>query len=92
MPPNPPNKMRRFAPRDTSRKLDVYFTPILSPPGMFEHGFTSLACVFVIYIITQYFLKFCPKTCVDKRHALSFYRGIHPPPPAMIYATSVNKP
>ena len=32
MPPNPPRKARRLAPRDTSRKRDVYFTPILSPP------------------------------------------------------------
>ena len=30
--PNPPSKARRFAPRDTSRKRDVHFTPISSPP------------------------------------------------------------
>ena len=32
MPPNPPSKSRRKAPRNTSRKRDVYFSPILSPP------------------------------------------------------------
>ena len=32
MPPNPLSKARRFAPRDTSGKRDVYFTPISSPP------------------------------------------------------------
>ena len=28
----PPSKARRFVPRDTYRKRDVYFTPVLSPP------------------------------------------------------------
>ena len=32
MPPNPPRKASRFAPRNTSHKRDVYFSPILSPP------------------------------------------------------------
>ena len=32
MPPNPPKKMGRFAPRNTSRKQNVYFSTILSPP------------------------------------------------------------
>ena len=32
MPPNPPRKARREAPRNTCRKRDAYFSPILSPP------------------------------------------------------------
>ena len=32
MPPNLPRLARRKAPRNTSRKRDVYFSPILSPP------------------------------------------------------------
>ena len=57
IPPNPPSKARRFAPSDTSRKRDVHFTPISSPPCLNMDLRPWLAATLALFYVRNEYFK-----------------------------------